>query len=58
MFIGRTDAEAETLILWPPDAKTDSFEKTLMWERLNAGGEGDTVRISLQESLEDRGDVS
>ena len=21
MFIGRTDAEAETLILWPPDAK-------------------------------------
>ena len=27
VFIGRTDAEAETLILWPPD---DSFEKTLM----------------------------
>ena len=21
VFIGRTDAEAETLILWPPDAK-------------------------------------
>ena len=21
MFIGRTDAEAETLILWPPDVK-------------------------------------
>ena len=21
MFIGRTDAEAETLIFWPPDAK-------------------------------------
>ena len=30
MFIGRTDAEAETPILWPPDAKSDSFEKTLM----------------------------
>ena len=30
MFIGRTDVEAETPILWPPDAKTDSFEKTLM----------------------------
>ena len=26
MFIGRTDAEAEALILWPPD--TDSLEKT------------------------------
>ena len=22
MFIGRTDAEGETLILWPPDEKT------------------------------------
>ena len=30
MFIGRTDAEAETPILWPPDAKTDSVERTLM----------------------------
>ena len=30
IFIGRTDAEAETPILWPPDVKTDSFEKTLM----------------------------
>ena len=28
VIIGRTDAEAETPILWPPDA--DSFEKTLM----------------------------
>ena len=31
MFTGRTDAEAETPIFWPPDAKkADSFEKTLM----------------------------
>ena len=30
VFIGRTDAEAETPILWPPDAKADSFEKILM----------------------------
>ena len=30
VFIGRTDVEAETPILWPPDAKSDSFEKTLM----------------------------
>ena len=29
IFIGRTDAEAEAPILWPPDVK-DSFEKTLM----------------------------
>ena len=30
MFIGKTDVEAETPILWPPDAKNDSLEKTLM----------------------------
>ena len=30
VFIGRTDAEAETPILWPPDGRTDSLEKTLM----------------------------
>ena len=30
IFIGRTDAKAETPILWPPDVKTYSFEKTLM----------------------------
>ena len=32
MFIGRTDAKAETPILWPSDGmgRTDSFEKTLM----------------------------
>ena len=30
MFIGRTDVEAETRILWPPDMKSYSFEKTLM----------------------------
>ena len=29
-FFGRNDAKAETLVLWPPHAKTDSLEKTLM----------------------------
>ena len=27
MFIGRTDAEAETPILWPPDAKSQLIGK-------------------------------
>ena len=35
----RTDVEAETPVLWPPDAV--SFEKTWCWERLWAGGEWD-----------------
>ena len=30
VFFGRTDVEAETSILWPPDARADSLEKTLM----------------------------
>ena len=29
-FFGRNDAKAETPVLWPPDARADSFEKTLM----------------------------
>ena len=41
MFIGRTNVEGETPILGPPDARADSFEKTLMLGRLRAGGEGD-----------------
>ena len=30
VFTGRTDVEAEAPILWPPDARADSFEKTLI----------------------------
>ena len=30
IFTGRTDAEAEAPILWPPDTRDDSWEKTLM----------------------------
>ena len=41
IFIGRTDAEAETPILWPPDVKYWLIEKNpWCWERLKAG-EGD-----------------
>ena len=30
MFFGRNDAEAETPVPWPPHARGDSLEKTLM----------------------------
>ena len=30
VFFGRNDAKADTPILWPPHAKSDSLEKTLM----------------------------
>ena len=41
IFIGGTDAEAESPILWPHHRKADSSEKTLKLGRLKAGGEGD-----------------
>ena len=42
-FIGRTDAEAEVTILWPPDVKSWLIRKGPDGgkERLKAGGEGD-----------------
>ena len=42
VFIARTDVEAETPILWPPDMKCLLIGKRPWpWERLRAGGEGD-----------------
>ena len=44
MFIGRTDAEAETSILWLPDVKNWLLGKRLWcWARLKAGGEKDDI---------------
>ena len=37
VFIARTDVEAETPILWPPDTKADSFEKTLVVGKIEGG---------------------
>ena len=37
VFIWRTDAEAETPKLWPPDVNTDSFERTLMLGKIEGG---------------------
>ena len=34
IFIGRSDAEAETPIFWPTDAKTGSLGKTLMLAKM------------------------
>ena len=44
VFIGRTDAEAETPIFWPPHVKNwliEKKKKPLFWEGLGTGGEGD-----------------
>ena len=41
IFIGRTDVEAETPILWPPDVKNWHLKQPWCWQRLKAGGKGD-----------------
>ena len=43
IFIGRTDTEAETPILWPHDVKNWFIWRPWCWERLKAG-EGDDRR--------------
>ena len=36
IFIGRTGAEVEAPILWPPDAKSRLIKKTLMLGKINS----------------------
>ena len=40
IIIGRTDAEAETPILWPPDVKNWLLEKTLMLGKIEGRWQG------------------
>ena len=64
VFIGRTEAEAEALVLWPPDTKNcDSLEKTLMLEKIEGRRirclDGitdlmDVILSKLQELVKDR----
>ena len=58
VFIGRTDAEAETPVLWPPDGRADSFEKTLMLGKIEGRRRGrqrmrwlDGITYSMDMSL-------
>ena len=46
VFMRRSDAKAETPILWPPDAKNQLIgNRPWCWERLKVGGEGDNRGI-------------
>ena len=41
VFIGKTDAEAETTILWPWYEELTYWKRPWFWEELGAGGDGD-----------------
>ena len=58
IFIGRIDAEAETPILWPPDAKNWLFEKTLMLGKIESGRKRGWQRMSWLDGITDSVDIS
>ena len=58
MFFGRTDAEAETPILWPSDAKNHSLEKTLMLGKIKGGRRRGRQRMRWLDGITDSVNMS
>ena len=57
MFIGRTDAEAETPIFGPLIRRTDSFEKTLMLWKIDGGKARGRQRLRWLDGITDSMDI-
>ena len=57
IFIGRTDAEAEAPILWPPDAKSQSFP-TLMLGTIEGRRRRGQQRMRWLDGITDSTDMS
>ena len=57
VFTGRTDAEAEAPILWPPDVKSDS-EKTLMLGKIEGKRRRRRQRMRWLDRITDSMDMS
>ena len=53
MFTGRTDVEAETPILCPPDEKSYSLEKTLMLGEIGGRRRRGQQRMSWLDDITD-----
>ena len=58
MFIGRTDIESETLILWPLMRTADSFEKTLMLGKIEGRRRSGWQRMRWLDVITDSMDMS
>ena len=58
VFIGKTDGKAETPILWPPHAKIDSLEKTLMLGGIGGRRSRGRKRMRWLDGSTDSMDVS
>ena len=57
-FFGRNDAKAETPVLWPPHAKIDSLEKTLMLGGIGGNRRRGRQRMRWLDGIADSMDVS
>ena len=58
IFIGRTDAEAEVPILWPPDARATSLEKTLMLGKIECRRRRGQHRMRWLDGITDSMDIN
>ena len=58
LFFGRTDVEAETPILWPPRANSDSLEKTLMLGEIGGRRRRGRQRMRWLDGIIDSMDMS
>ena len=58
VFIGRTDAEAETPILWSPMRRADSLEKTLMLGKIEGGRRRGQQRMRWLDGITNLTDMS
>ena len=57
VFIGRTDVVAEAPILWPPDGRGDSFEKTLMLGKIEGRRRRGRQRMRWLDGIADSVDM-
>ena len=58
MFIGRTDAEAEAPILWPPDTRATSLKKALMLGKIEGRRRRGQQRMRWLDGFTDSMDMS
>ena len=58
IFIGRTDAKAEALILWSPDLRASSLEKTLMLGKIEGKRRQGRQRMRWLDGITDSMNMS
>ena len=58
VFFGRTDAKAETPVLWPPHVRVDSLEKTLMMGGIGGRRRRGQQRMRWLDGITDLMDLS